>query len=326
MEMIKKDWISVIIPTYNRTIQLARAVESCFKQDYDKVEVIVIDDGSTDDTSSVAKGLEQKWGKERFRYMQQQHQGACVARNLGIDLAQGEYIQFLDSDDIILPEKFTQQLAALQTGQYPIAICDFIYINENDESILEKELNTGDLRSKLLRFHGIAIHTPLLRADSIPHFLRFRPELERGQDVDFFLRYFLGVQGWIYTPGFWAVYMCHTGERVSDTYHHGRQFEILYWSLCDYWKKLENHSKKCEYNKWILRQYALNIMSAFHEAGNFRMARLYGAKASLPPFSRNRLYGVVSELATQLLPHVLQDAIRKWKIRKNKVTIKSDIA
>jgi len=311
----KKGWISVIIPTFNRATRLPRAVESCLSQPYDRVEVIVIDDGSKDNTPEVLYALSSKWGKDHFRWFRQENKGACLARNLGLEKMKGEFVQFLDSDDLLLPDKFVIQTEALVNSNFPITVCDFAYVDE-DLRILNVEKNEGDLREKLLRFHGICISTPLIRSASIPAGLYFRPEITCGQDVDFFIRYFLGIDGWIYTPGVWAQYVMHSDSRISDTYNQGIQYRTLYWSMSEYWKK--SKSELIASNKWMLRQYALNTMSAFHEAGNFRIARLYGMKALLPPFSRNRLYGVVSELASQIFPQVLQNAIRKWKNKRIK--------
>ena len=78
-EPSRKGWVSVVIPAYNRASRLAASVNSCLEQTYDKVEVIVVDDGSTDDTVAVLEQLVTRWGAERVRWVSQPNQGACVA-------------------------------------------------------------------------------------------------------------------------------------------------------------------------------------------------------------------------------------------------------
>jgi glycosyltransferase involved in cell wall biosynthesis len=92
--------VSVIIPTRNRAAYLKLAVESVYRQTYQNFEIIVIDDGSVDHTKDVIKSFD-----DRLQYFFQTSKGVSAARNLGISKARGEYIAFLDDDDIYLPER-----------------------------------------------------------------------------------------------------------------------------------------------------------------------------------------------------------------------------
>jgi glycosyltransferase involved in cell wall biosynthesis len=103
--------ISVIIPTHNRAHVLARALESVQGQSYKPMETIVVDDGSTDDTSS----LVQKHFPD-CRYLYQENRGVSGARNRGIEMATGEWLAFLDSDDEWLPDKLATQKASLEAA------------------------------------------------------------------------------------------------------------------------------------------------------------------------------------------------------------------
>jgi glycosyltransferase involved in cell wall biosynthesis len=99
--------VSVIIPAYNSERYLAEAVRSALAQTYRPVEVIVVDDGSTDGTIAVAAGF-----GTSVRYSLIPHGGAAAARNHGLALARGEFIAFLDSDDLWLEDKLARQMAA----------------------------------------------------------------------------------------------------------------------------------------------------------------------------------------------------------------------
>jgi glycosyltransferase involved in cell wall biosynthesis len=101
--------VSVIIPTFNRLGTIARAVNSVLAQSWSPLEVIVVDDGSTDETTQLLA----KYGN-KIRVIRQSNQGASAARNAGIKAATGEIISFLDSDDSWLPEKTERQVRLLQ--------------------------------------------------------------------------------------------------------------------------------------------------------------------------------------------------------------------
>jgi len=99
--------VSVIIPTYNSSTTLLQALESVLNQTYKDLEVIVVDDGSTDDTR---KTLELYINEKKITYLYQENQGCGVARNYGASIAKGEYLAFLDSDDYWHVEKLQKQI------------------------------------------------------------------------------------------------------------------------------------------------------------------------------------------------------------------------
>lgn len=113
--------VSVIIPTWNRASFVSEAIQSVLKQTRHDFELIVVDDGSTDNTREVVA----KYGS-RVRYIYQANQGVSAARNTGIRLAQGEYLAFLDSDDLWQKRKLAVQLEAMQ-AEPSVKIC---YTNE----------------------------------------------------------------------------------------------------------------------------------------------------------------------------------------------------
>lgn len=98
--------VSVVIPTYNASGFIGEALESVFQQTYQDFEILVVDDGSTDDTAAVVRGF-----GSAVRFIQQEHAGPSRARNRGISEAKGSYIAFLDADDLWLPQKLEKQLA-----------------------------------------------------------------------------------------------------------------------------------------------------------------------------------------------------------------------
>src|SRR5215510_10206142 len=97
--------VSAIIPTYNYARYVAAAVESVLAQNFKDLEIVVIDDGSTDDTIDALRPF-----GERIRYIPQEHGGLAAARNAGIRSSRGQYLAFLDSDDLWLPDKVSMQV------------------------------------------------------------------------------------------------------------------------------------------------------------------------------------------------------------------------
>jgi len=107
--------VSVIVPTYNRAPLLAQTLESVRLETYRPIELIVVDDGSTDDTPDVVRRFkESAEGDLEVKYIAQTNQGAAAARNRGLEECIGEFIQFLDSDDLLHPEKISAQAAVMQ--------------------------------------------------------------------------------------------------------------------------------------------------------------------------------------------------------------------
>ena len=111
--------ISIIVPVYNIIEYLPRCVESLRKQTYDKIEILLVDDGSTDGTAELCDKLAAE--DVRIRVFHKQNGGSSSARNLGIQEATGEYLGFVDSDDYVEPDMYERLLRAIETTHLPVA-------------------------------------------------------------------------------------------------------------------------------------------------------------------------------------------------------------
>ncbi|MGE5658360.1 MAG: glycosyltransferase [Actinomycetota bacterium] len=128
---LKGPRVSVIIPTYNCERYIAQAVESVLNQSYQDYEIIVVDDGSTDNTRQVLTPYDRL-----IRYVYQENQGAAIARNHGCKLAQGEFLAFLDADDLFLPEKLAAQVACFEADpSLELVQTGWRLVNERGEKI-----------------------------------------------------------------------------------------------------------------------------------------------------------------------------------------------
>jgi len=129
--------ISVVIPTFNRAALLPQAIDSVLSQSYTDFELIVVDDGSTDSTQEVLSGY------QGVKYLFQENRGVSAARNLGIRMARGRYICFLDSDDLWLRDKLKEQIRLMRDNpQIKVSYTDEIWMRRG------KRVNQGKRHRK----------------------------------------------------------------------------------------------------------------------------------------------------------------------------------
>ena len=125
--------VSVIIPAYNGDRYIVQAVESALCQTFTDLEIIVVDDGSTDATHQILQPY-----FDRIRYVYQENRGVAAARNRGIQEAQGEFIAFLDQDDFFLPDKLAAQIALFrQQPSLGIVNSGWRLVNQQGDAISE---------------------------------------------------------------------------------------------------------------------------------------------------------------------------------------------
>jgi glycosyltransferase involved in cell wall biosynthesis len=208
--------VSVVIPTYNRAGTIERAVESVLSQHYPAIEVIIIDDGSKDDT---ADRMSRRYGSDsRVRCIYQQHGGVCTARNHGLREAQGEFVAMLDSDDYWLPSKLDLQVGILKKHpELSLIWSDMDAINESGTVIserylrkyygayryfpslsdlfsVEKKLSTGitlyfgDISQAMVMGNFIHTSTVVARADRLAAAGGYDQSVHPSEDQDFYYR------------------------------------------------------------------------------------------------------------------------------------------
>ena len=123
--------ISIIVPVYNAEMYLSKCVESIRGQSYSKIELILVDDGSTDGSPEFCDSIAKK--DTRVRVIHCQNGGAAVARNKGLDIACGEYLMFVDSDDYIHSDLCKMLLEGMQNNEASCCLCGYEIVNQNGE-------------------------------------------------------------------------------------------------------------------------------------------------------------------------------------------------
>jgi len=207
-----KPLVSIIIPTYNRALYLEEALNSIFIQDYDNYEVIVVDDGSTDDTMSV---IDRYASDSRLQYEYQQNSGKpSIARNKGLQIARGDYVAFLDSDDLLSANSILLRLEILEkyadvglvTGSW--ADYDFANSHKNLNTILKRHKNwfselpdlcvsytsnhicicNENIAFELFNSDIIFTSSVMLRSSILRDIGFFSEDIKLGEDYDLWLR------------------------------------------------------------------------------------------------------------------------------------------
>lgn len=127
MSLSREGLVSIIVPVYNSAEYIGECVESVLAQTYSCYELIMIDDGSQDDSREICERMCEQ--DERIRFIRQEHKGVSAARNTGMREARGEYIFFLDSDDAIHPLLVEECVKQIKNGKAKLALCDFKRVN-----------------------------------------------------------------------------------------------------------------------------------------------------------------------------------------------------
>ncbi|MCI1477715.1 MAG: glycosyltransferase [Clostridium beijerinckii] len=182
--------VSVIMPTYNNSVYIEEALNSLFYQTYTNIEIIVVDDGSTDNTNEVLEKY-----LDKIKYIRKINEGVSSARNLGIDLSKGDYIAFLDSDDLYSRDKIEKQVEMLeQFKDIDIVYNDIDIINENGEyiSTLESEgvyTNKNNFLCMMLVRQIIpGPASMMIRRKCLEDGIRYNERYSNAEDYDFTLK------------------------------------------------------------------------------------------------------------------------------------------
>jgi glycosyltransferase involved in cell wall biosynthesis len=181
--------VSVVIPTYNYARYVPEAVDSVLAQSFEELEVIVVDDGSTDQTAEILRSF-----GEQIRNIRQEHRGLSAARNTGIRAARGQYVAFLDSDDLWLPEKVSLQIARLDAEpEVGLVYCETLLFD--DSALATPTLHSdwashpsGRILPWLVRQNVIPSPTPIVRRELFERVGLFDETLSACEDWDMWIR------------------------------------------------------------------------------------------------------------------------------------------
>lgn len=215
---IRRPQVSVIVPTYNNSSFLTATIDSVLTQTYPDYELIVVDDGSTDGTAAALRPY-----NGQIRYLQQTNQGVSAARNQGLDLALGDYIVFLDGDDLLLPHKLARQIAFLEENEtVGIVHSGWQTIDENGRLLKAIEpwhyAPQLDLAAWLL-WKPVFLGAMMFRRRWLAQASGFDPALRQAEDTDLLLRLSAAGCPMAWLPELTVCYRQHG----TNTMRNGRQ-------------------------------------------------------------------------------------------------------
>ena len=322
--------VSVVIPTYNRATTVPRAIESVLAQTVTDLEVIVVDDGSSDDTGKV---LGEMFG-DRIRYYAQVNQGASVARNRGVEEARGEWIAFLDSDDLWEKDKLEWQLKALERFAPQCRGCytDTRFFNHPETrtmfQLVEQEYRhegtmgvSPDVLPRLVRPGGagmvVCLSSLVARTDVVRKTGGFDLKLLYSQDSEFMFRLAM-LTGFCYVN----LPLVRFDRSPAEIRHVGVQSE---WNKFEFWLRdsqlrLEGLLRLSEGLPKEIRNVIRERLSTIHrgwtnlylETGQYEKSREAASRAAQLDFTFNV---AAKWLLTWMSPRLALRTVRRRKER-----------
>jgi len=246
-----KPLVSILIPAFNSEKWIVATLRSAIAQSWDRKEIIVVDDGSTDRTLAIARQFE----SDRFRVVTQENKGAAAARNKAFSLSQGDYIQWLDADDLLSPDKIARQMEVLEQFQSKRTLLssawgNFFYRYYRAEFIPTALWTDLSPTEWLLRKMGQNLHmqtaTWLVSRELTTAAGSWNTQLLGDDDGEYFCRVLLQSDGVRFVPEAKVYYRASGASSLSYIGRSGRKLDAQWLSMklhIDYLRSLEDSSR-----------------------------------------------------------------------------------
>jgi glycosyltransferase involved in cell wall biosynthesis len=242
-----KSLVSIIVPVFNSEKYLKQAIDSALEQSWQNKEIIVVDDGSTDNSFAIARSFQ----SHQIKVIQQTNQGGCAARNRGFAESKGEYIQWLDADDYLEPTKIEDQIKAALL--HPDAVIYGVWINriETKSKVQFSSRNLIEPTSDPLGVHLAGMLAPtvafLTPRSAINKIGGWDESLAADQDGDLLMRLMLQDIPFIHAPGGGGIWRHHSSlHRVSKSCSL-KSISSRYQVCCKVIEQLQQQNKLNQY-------------------------------------------------------------------------------
>lgn len=257
--------VSIIIPVHNSSAFLEKALEALLQQTYTNIEIIVVDDESKDSSYTIAKQFEPR----SIKVLRQQNAGAAVARNKGLSIAVGNYIQFMDADDYLSADKIEKQVRALQQNPGCVAVCNYTsFVNDCD---LEKIHSEDQSRFIYSSNQPAEFLIDLLGAKGESNFIQTncwlvpRAIIEKSggwrsyrcpdDDGEFFSRVLLASEGVVYVPGVLNYYRRDKRDNKLSSNSNSKHVQNTLLTIDLKYDYLKNRVDTAKLQKAFAKQY-----------------------------------------------------------------------
>jgi len=281
--------VSIVIPAYNSANFIAETLDSCLEQSYPHIELIVVDDGSTDNTVQIVQAY-----AAHLRLIRQANQGPAIARNTGIAAAQGRYIKFCDSDDLLYPQHVEKCVAAFCQSPPEIAVVYTRYQHVLADGhtpkpeISDPPLLAGDIFCELLHSNSSAVLTSacMVRRDALLAVGMFPKDvqLRHSEDWDLFLRLAARYQ-YANVPEILLNYRWHSQNLTGDHYAVARG-RLVVWQRARHYARREHCLTDAQFDDIIAGRQHHFAMVAWRHGKRQQAQQALWAATSLSRKSR----------------------------------------
>lgn len=264
--------VSIIIPAYNAEDFISECIQSVINQIYRNIEIIVINDGSTDGTLDIINSFTD----QRLILVNQENKGCSASKNQGLRIAKGDFIQYLDADDYLSPDKIEMQVDKLSINENHIAVCKTVIISDNDK-INGLEIDTdliqngGAGKDFLLSLWGLNGKSGMVQPNAYLISRKIATEIGEwneeispspDEDGEYFARVLLATETVCYTKGVNYYRKASNANSLSQNFSFQRALNLL-----DTVELKFTHLFKVENTKRIHKLYQLNISQVAYQFG-----------------------------------------------------------
>ncbi|MCZ7603308.1 MAG: glycosyltransferase [Melioribacteraceae bacterium] len=332
--------ISICIPTYNRRHFIEEAINSVLSQEYDNYEIVVVDDGSTDETGDLINLI----NNDKIQYIRKDHTGASDTRNRAISEAKGEFILWLGSDDLLMPNTLNKYASILRNQSDIDVIYGNLIVTDAKLNPIKNEIfqdwsgKNSELLGMLIKYNPIPDGGSIIRKSCYDKIGKYNKEFTRAHDYEWWSRAALKVS-FVHLNDFVYKWRWHDNNMSSGTVEINTDFESrvvqnmleqyslrelspdLDWDIVD-----SNKAKAIVYQRVALRMFRLND---FHNSTKFIQMSLDKFPFQETANLASEIYnGVLTRLYTnqqsnnkELLPQLSLKSILSWTIGRGTVNI-----
>lgn len=290
-------YVSVIVPVYNVENYLEKCLNSLVNQTLKNIEIIVVNDGSKDNSQSIIDSFSKKY--KNIKSYKKDNGGLSSARNFGIKNASGKYVGFVDSDDYVEPEMFEIMYNKAEKGDFDVVTCNINYVYDNRIEKVKTSIKTNactkdEIKKIMLDIYPTACNK-IFKKSLFDHVL-FKENIWY-EDVEFLYRVFPFIDSMSYVDGYEYNYL-QRGGTISSTYNDKVFDYIDNWNgILDFYKNngfYDSYKKEIEYS-YVRYLYATFIKAAskFRDREDFLNAincAIKNVKDNFPNYRKNRYF------------------------------------
>ena len=278
--------VSIIIPCFNALPFIKTTLDRVLHQSYRNIEIIVVDDGSTDGTLNFLNTLD----RSKLIVKSNKGKGACAARNYGLELATGDYIQFLDADDFFSSEKLDEQVKLLEPDKSKISVCNTVHFQNLPENgiITDSEFlySTDNPTAFLLNLYGAKGEHSMVQTSAwltpielINKAGCWDESLHKDQDGEFYCRVVMQSKGIVYAPNSLNYYRKHSGGSNIANQKEKKYIESQLRALNSKKEQLSFASETEEFKNAFALQYKIIAINAYPQFKDIYQQSIETSKA-----------------------------------------------